>query len=200
MEESNQQILERPELATLEPRRVGNPWPLVLLMALATLSPLAACSTATDVDEADEVAIYSAVIRRIYTHDDTFGGTLNAPTVYVVSTTDDGAGDPDIERSEPRSISPAVQEGVVEALADLPADFFWVEDAADVLLEADTGAVNDDGVIVTLGNIHEEEDGSALVSGSIYIASLAAGGQTYIVEKIDDAWQITGTTGIQWMS
>lgn len=179
------------------------PW--ALLLALATLSLLAACTAAADDGEADEasadeVAIYSAVIRRIYTQDDTFGGTLNAPTVYVVSVTDDGIGDPDAGRSEPRSISPAVQEGIVEALADLPADIIWVDDAAAVPVEAETGAVSGDGVIVTLGNIHEQEDGSALVSGSIFIASLAAGGQTYILEQVDGVWQITGTTGVQWMS
>ena len=81
------------------PARHGYGLLLLALAALAALSLLAACTAATgDVAEADEVAIYSAVIRRIYTQDDTFGGTLNAPTVYLVSTTDDGAGDPDVER------------------------------------------------------------------------------------------------------
>lgn len=173
------------------------PWPFFL--GLVLLSLLAACSAGDDA-EADEVAVYSAVIRRIYTEDDTFGGTLNPPIVYLVSTTDDGIGDPDIEGSEPRSISPDTREGVVEALADLPAEFIWVEDAAAVPVDDDTGAVTGDGVILTLGNIHEQEDGSALVSGSIFIASLAAGGQTYILEQVDGAWTVTGTTGIQWMS
>jgi hypothetical protein len=178
----------------------GKIWLRILFLAFAVLSLLAACTAAADVAETDEVAIYSAVIRRIYTEDDTFGGTLNAPTVYVVSVTDDGIGDPDTEQSDPQSISPELQEGVVEALADLPADIIWVDDAATVAVEEDTGAVADSGVIVTLGNIHEQEDGSALVSGSIYIASLAAGGQTYIVEQVGGVWQVTGTTGIQWMS
>lgn len=173
---------------------------LVLLFSLLSLALLAACTAATDVVESDEVAIYSAVIRQIVTQDDTFGGTLNPPVVYVVRTTDDGVGDPDIEQSESRPISPAVQEGIVEDLADLPAEFIWVEDAAAVPVEVDSGAVSDDGVIVTLGNIHQQGDGSALVSGSIFIASLAAGGQTYVLEQVDGAWQVTGTTGVQWMS
>jgi hypothetical protein len=180
--------------------------PIVFLLSLAAVALflMAACTAAdmTESDEAsaDEVAVYSAVIRRIYTQDDTFGGTLNPPTVYLVSTTDDGAGDPDIEQAEPRAISQKVQAGIVEALADLPAEFIWIEDAAAVPVEADTGAVAGDGVIVSLGNIHQQDDGSALVSGSIFIAMLAAGGQTYIVEQVDGAWQITGTTGVQWMS
>ena len=80
---------------------------LVLLLSLLSLALLAACTAATDVAESDEVAIYSAVIRQIVTQDDTFGGTLNPPVVYVVGTTDDGVGDPDIEQSESRPISPA---------------------------------------------------------------------------------------------
>jgi hypothetical protein len=180
--------------------------PIVFLLSLAAVALflMAACTAAdmTESDEAsaDEVAVYSAVIRRIYTQDDTFGGTLNPPTVYLVSTTDDGVGDPDIEQAEPQAISQTVQAGIVEALADLPAEFIWIEDAAAVPVEADTGAVAGDGVIVSLGNIHQQDDGSALVSGSIFIAMLAAGGQTYIVEQVDGAWQITGTTGVQWMS
>ena len=42
--------------------------------------------------------------------------------------------------------------------------------------------------------------GAGHVSASIYIASLAAGGLTYIVERIDGAWQVVGDTGVRWMA
>jgi hypothetical protein len=32
------------------------------------------------------------------------------------------------------------------------------------------------------------------------VASLAAGGKTYIIEKKDGVWIITGTTGVEWIS
>jgi hypothetical protein len=35
---------------------------------------------------------------------------------------------------------------------------------------------------------------------SIYVAPLAAGGQTFVVERVDDTWQVTGTTGVVWIS
>jgi hypothetical protein len=34
----------------------------------------------------------------------------------------------------------------------------------------------------------------------IYIASMAVGGLTYIVERIDGVWQVVGDTGVRWMA
>lgn len=56
------------------------------------------------------------------------------------------------------------------------------------------------GAIITLGNIHPQEDGSAQAAGSIYVANLGAGGTTYVLEKTDGVWEITGRTGVSWMS
>ncbi len=175
-----------------------NKWVLLLLLVLVTVT---ACTESAPADtEADEVAVYSAVVQRIYNQDDTFGGALQAPKVHIVATTDDSVGDPDIEQSEPKSLSETVQEQIVDELADLPAQVNWVDDASAVPLDPATGEAADGGVIITLGNLHVQEDGSLLVSASIYIASLAAGGQTYIVEQVNGGWEITGTTGVAWMS
>jgi hypothetical protein len=120
--------------------------------------------------------------------------------MYILTKTDDSVGDPDIEQSESQSLSTAVQTDITLALAHLPAELIWVEDKTAVPLDPATGAVADNGVILTLGNIHSQRNGTVLVSGSIYIDFLAAGGQTYILEKVDGVWQINGTTGVQWVS
>jgi hypothetical protein len=52
----------------------------------------------------------------------------------------------------------------------------------------------------TLGNIHPQADGTLLVSASIYVASLAAGGQTFILEEKAEGWTVTGATGVTWIS
>ena len=180
-------------------RFVGASRKLVLLPILVLIMATA-CTADLTLSEPDEVAIYSAVIHRIYTEDDTFGGTFNAPTVYLVATTDDGVGDPEIEQSEPRTLSESVQEDIVDNLTELPTRIVWVDDTSAVAQAPTSGAVIDDGVIMTIGNIHLQSDGSVLVSGSIYIANMASGGQTYIVEKVNGAWEITGTTGFAWIS
>lgn len=170
------------------------------LLLLFGLIILPACAKVPALSEQDEVEIYTAVIDQLYTQDDTFGGTFQAPDVYILTQTDDSVGDPDIEQAESQTLSPTVQTEITHALAHLPTNIIWVDDETAVPLDPATGAVTNNGVILTLGNIHNQRNGEVLVSSSIYVASLAAGGQTYIVEKVDGDWQITGTTGVQWIS
>lgn len=185
--------------------RIKLAWLWLFAIALALL---VACSPTTtgggggmEDNEADDTAeMYAAVIRQIYTEDDTFGGTLQAPTLYVVRTTNDAAGAPEAEQSEPVVLSEEVTAEITELLQDLPAELVWVDTFEDVELDPETGAVSNEGAIIQLGNVHHQDDGSAQVSGSIYVANLAAGGQTYILEETDDEWAITGDTGMGWIS
>ena len=172
----------------------------VVWLFILGLITLTACTATPTYSEADQAAIYAAVIQRVYTEDDTFGGTLNPPTLYIVRTTDDSMGDPDLEQSAPKLLSEALQSSISQAVADLPTQLVWVDDRTKVPVDATTGAVSDKGAIITLGNIHPQKDGSALVSGSIYVAMLAAGGQTYVVEQVNGTWQVSGNTGVLWMS
>jgi hypothetical protein len=120
--------------------------------------------------------------------------------VYILTNTDDSVGDPDIEQTGSQALSTAVQTEITRVLAHLPTQIIWVDDKTAVPMDTTTGAVANNGVIITLGNIHSQKNGTAQVSGSIYIASLAAGGQTYLLEQVNGVWQISGTTGVQWIS
>ena len=161
---------------------------------------LIACTRAPTLTEADEVAIYTAVIEQLYTHDDTFGGTYQAADTTILSQTDDSVGDPEIEQLEPQVLATAVQDKITAALAHLPTNIIWVASMTAVSLDSATGAVANNGIIITLGNIQPQSDSTVFVSGSIYVGSLAAGGQTYILEQAAGGWQIKSTTGIQWIS
>jgi len=165
---------------------------LILFTACSSSSPAA---LTTD----DEVAIYSAVVRQVAGQDDTFGGTLVKPVIYILSETSDAAGDPSAAGSESRALPAEVQDGVSAALSDLPSTLIWVADRGQVALN-DDGSVADGGVIITLGNIHTQESGEVHIAGSIYIGNLAAGEQTYVLEEQDGAWAITGNTGVEWIS
>lgn len=169
------------------------------LLMMITLA-LAGCQAAATLTAADEAAVYAAAIREQYGPDDTFGGTLQAPILYLVSQTDDGIGDPDLEEEQSRTLPESLQDELATRLSDLPAVIVWVPDQADVPLDADSGTVADGGVIIRLGNLHPQSDGSVLVSTSIYVAGLAAGGQTYVVEQVNGDWTVTGNTGVQWIS
>ena len=156
--------------------------------------------SAENISKADQVGIYTAVIRQQYTVDDTFGGTLNAPVTYIVNTTNDAIGDPNGNKSDPVILSESVQRQIATNLRDLPTQIIWVDSSSQVSIDPQTGIVNGDGVIITLGNIHPKVDGSVYVPSSIYIANLAAGGQTYVVHTSGESWSIKGTTGVQWIS
>lgn len=163
--------------------------------------PLGACrSTSSKPTEQDTIAIYQTVIKQMYRSDDTFGGALEKPALYIVRATNDSAGDPSLGPSEPVLLSETVQEGISDALADLPTTVIWVDSFNQVKLDPAGGFVSNKGVIITLGNINYENKDKALVSASIYVANLAAGGKTYILEKQNGIWAITGTTGVEWIS
>ena len=189
-------IVEREVVMVPEPPKTPTPTPIG---PPPIVSPLA--SPTPTPSEEDQAAVYAAVVRQLYTVDHTFGANPpNFPVVYLVRTTDDGVGDPDAPHADPRVLPESTQTAIVAALNDLPAEFLWVDGADEVPLDNNTGAVVGGGVIITLGNVHIQEGSSALVSAKLFFAMLGATGKTYILEQLNGAWQVTGDTGVQWMS
>jgi len=162
--------------------------------------PVPTPATLPPITLADQSAIYVAVVQQLYTVDHTFDEPPNFLAVYLVRATDDGVGDPDAPRTGSQVLPETVQTAVAEALADLPADFLWVDDANEVPREEKNGTVKDGGAIFTLGNIHLQTDGSALVSAELYFSALGAGGKTFVLQQVDGIWQVMGDTGVQWIS
>lgn len=147
-----------------------------------------------------EVRIYNTVIRRLAGQDDTFGGGLSKATIYLLRATNDGAGDPSAGRSQPVLLSAATQEAITAHLSDLSSRIVWLDSFDAVPREPKTGWVAEQGVVIEVGTIRFETPDRALVPGSIYIAPMAAGGTTYIVERQGGQWLVTGTSGVDWRS
>ncbi|MGE5601697.1 MAG: SH3 domain-containing protein, partial [Nitrososphaerales archaeon] len=146
----------------------------------------------------DETQILAAVIRRVYTVDDTFGGTSKLPVVYLLSV--DDVDETAIPYSSPARPLPApVQQGIVAALSDLPAQFKWVASAGEVKRDRNN-VVEGNAAIITVGKVQPQPDGSVRVSSSIYLGPMAAGGQTYVLQNQGGEWKVTSTTGSQWIS
>lgn len=146
----------------------------------------------------DETQILAAIVRQVYTVDDTFGGTSRLPTIYLLAV-DDAGGDAIPYSSPARPLPAPVQQGVVAALGDLPAQFKWVAGAGEVKRDQNN-AVAGNAAIITVGKVQPQPDGTVRVTASIYLSPLAAGGQTYILENQGGEWKVTGTTGAQWIS
>jgi hypothetical protein len=89
---------------------------------------------------------------------------------------------------------------VVEKIKDLPVAINLVESRDTAPVDAQNGSIDHgEGVIFTLGNIHPMKDGSVQVSASLYFNNMGSWGRTYILSKVDGAWQISGTTGVNWI-
>lgn len=147
----------------------------------------------------DEIAIYTAVIRTLAGPDDTFGGQLKKAIIYIPRTPNNVAAKPGSTGAVSFPLSTAIQQGITQALADLSSQIVWVDRTKDVPLGSDTSRVRNDGVIIEVGAI--TFDGMhAFVPGSIYVANLAAGGTTYIVEQQYGEWIVSGTNGEMWIS
>ena len=149
----------------------------------------------------DQIAIYAAAARQLYFKDNTMqGGSARFPSVYLVSITNDRAGDPNQPDARPLALDPDLRTGIASALGDIPASIAWVNTLEEVAKDSKTGAVLDSGLIMTFGNIQVQADGRIQLPASVYIASMAAGGQTYVLEKDNGEWQVTGNTGVSWIS
>jgi len=173
---------------------VGHCW----ISADAALTRPVVPSGSTGEAPIDETGILTAVIRQVYTVDDTFGGQGNFTTVYLLAVDDAETGAiPYVSKA--RSVLAPVQQGVLAALTDLPAQFRWIASAGEVPRD-NHNVVQGNGAIITLGNIQVQDDGTVQVAASIYVGMLAAGGQTYVLERDDGTWKVTGTTGAAWIS
>jgi len=155
---------------------------------------------ASSLELEDQADIYATVISQVYSKDHTFGSNPpDFPNLYLVYMTDDGAGGDFESPSIPHILPETLRLKIEERLSDLPTEIYWVSSFQEVPLEENSG-IKGGGAVIRVGNIHEAEAGAVQVTGSIYIANLAGGGRTYILEKRDGTWRITGDTGVIWMS
>lgn len=171
------------------PTPIRTPTPIVSHSPAPTAPSLVATEAPTPVPSLlsleDQVGIYTAVIRQLYTVDHTFGQDPQFPVVYLAAE----AGN---------AVDPAVEEGVLAALSSPSVRFEWMKDSASAPRD-ENGAVEGGGSIVSVGTIQPLTENKVTLDASIYIAPLAAGGYTYVLEKIDGVWQITDG-GMQWIS
>lgn len=143
----------------------------------------------------DQGAIYAAVIRQLYLVDYYSNEAPFSGDIYLVQWTDDGVGDPEAPRSDSRQLPAELQDSTVAGLEELPAKVRWIGNPDELSFMPETGEIVGGGVIITLGNVHDREDGSVLVSAAIYPGSGKGLGMTYLVQRADEAWQIIGDIG-----
>ena len=162
-------------------------------MSVKKLSPSA-------YDLKEQADIYATVIRQLYEIDHTFGSNPpDFPNLYLVYMTDDSVGGGLQGPPSSQVLPESLRIDIADRLSDLPAEIKWVSSFEEVPLE-ENRIVEGGGVVIRVGNINKGESDTVLVAGSIYIANLAAGGQTYVLVKQAGTWHIIGTSGPVWIS
>jgi hypothetical protein len=164
-----------------------------------TVSPIPSFITTVQ-SEQDNLTIYQAVTMEVLLSKDSYFQTTKNPIIFIIRYTNDAAGNPQLLHSKTECISENFQDSITSKLSDLDFKVFWIDNNEQAIANPETGRVKDNGMIVTLGNINFENANKALVPASYYLAPLGAGGRTYIVEKVDGVWTVTGFTGSVWMS
>jgi hypothetical protein len=174
--------------------RLGN----LAILPIIILILLVGCKNSNYTNK-DSIEIYQIIIHRIYSKDNSFGEAIDIKYLYIVNITSDNAGDPTITKQPNQKISKEIMDGVQSKLTDLPSKVIWINGYSDVLKGNLAGSVKD-GAIVTLGNIRLEKAKKVFVSISFHVSGIAGAGWTYILEKVDNEWNITGNTGTHWVS
>lgn len=195
------------------------------LLALLLLLAVTGCAGAGDADEtaapdggaggtptsdepmdqpelsgSDEAQIYAAAVRQIYNVDHSFGQPPGWPLVYLVGNTDDSMM-PDAPAAPPQRLTDGVQEAIVTGLADQPFEVIWIDEVDEAPIDPTNGQVAEgDGIIITLGNIHVQDDGSVQLPFFMTCGGLCGIGKTYVLNQVGDAWQVTGSVGPEIMS
>lgn len=139
-------------------------------------------------------AIYSAVIRQLVTNDASRGaGAIKR--VYVIDGAVGSAEDPQqsLSRQRPPRFDPAVKDGIITALSDLPPLTF-ISDRSAVVAGQGPGHVIHGGVLLTLGPIRGD-GGTVTVGNSYWINGLDGQWLTYVVQERATGWTIKGTAG-----
>jgi hypothetical protein len=179
----------------------------ILLLALLLLLAAAGCTATEDTNDTptpaeggDEAQIYAAAIRQIYNVDHSFGQSPGWPLVYVVSVTDDSAM-VDAPTTPSQTLSVDLQEAITAELSDQPFELIWIDGPEEVLIDPTNGQIaGGDGIIITLGNIHSQDDGSVQLPFFMTCGGLCGIGKTYVMGQAGDAWTVTGSVGPEIMS
>ena len=173
-----------------------------LILALLLLLAAAGCTVTGDInsnpnpaDTTDDAQIYAAAILEIHSF------ARSSSMVYLVTTTDDLAyADAPVAPSQ--KLPADLQEAITAELAGEPYELIWIEAFDD----APIGPINPenaegwhiadgDGIIITLGNIHPQDDNSVQLSFFMTCADLCGIGKTFVLNQSFKNWHITGSVG-----
>jgi len=171
---------------------------LVLLLLLAGSGCTAAQNTNDDPNPAeniDDAQIYAAAIREIHSF------ARSSDLVYLVTTTEDLV-NADTPTAPSQKVPAELQEAITAKLAGERYELIWIEAFDDAPIGPTNPKIAEgwhiaegDGIIITLGNIHPQDDGSVQLSFWMTCADVCGVGKTYVLNEYSNNWHVTGSVG-----
>jgi hypothetical protein len=140
----------------------------------------------------DEAAIYAVIISN-YKGLATWCAQTTNPRIYVMSHTDDTAGRNYYSPLNVALIDDEVQSTIDDLLSDLSIG--WKDGQWPDIDQLAPNGKPCSGAVIVLGNIYLRSDGPMQVINQAIWGNQASTCYTALVERINGAWQITGTTG-----
>lgn len=163
------------------PTPTPTPWVPTLTPTPVPIVPPGPAATPTPTLPAgDEAVVYAIVVRQILSFAQSVSELPQPLTLYLWPSTVDGLVVNEAPYAPSRVITVAEQQAVLAALGNGVADrVVW-----------DVPRREDGGAVVTLGNLHLQEDGALIVSATLYSQGLGSVGQVYVLEFAEETWQL----------
>jgi len=149
--------------------------------------------------EDDLAAMYAAVIRQLLTKDSA-NDVLDLANLYLVYVTRDATPIDPMAAPDPHVLTPALRDKIAAHLSDISSKIQWVASMANLPIEGTGATVAGGGVVVSLGNVRPGEAGTWQLYAGLYVSNLDGTGRVYILGNTDGTWQVTGDTGVAWVS
>ena len=184
-------------------RRIG------VSLVVAALA-LAGCGESTGTGPATEagsptaetgdrtVAVYAAVVRQLVTKDHTFEDEETPFERVFIDVHVDATGDPNAPGAHTpmgTRLSAEEQAAILRELVDLPRVEFVEDPDSVVVNEGDCAQViKGNGALVTLGPISGDAE-RVTVPNDMFPGCLGGVWLTYVLERTEGGWRVTGTEG-----
>jgi hypothetical protein len=175
------EVVEVERVVVVEPTAPPPPIPTPTPIAPPAIAPLPSPTPFALGDEAEQAAVYALAVRQLLAAgQEQLAGLPQPLVVHLQPITQDGLVDPRAPVSASRPLAPALQAAILDALADVEVGFSW-----------DVPATGAQTPIVTLGNLHPQDDGRLLLSANLYVVPDGGSlGQVFHFKLVDGAWRL----------
>lgn len=138
--------------------------------------------------------VYAAAIREIHSYNRS-SGAPGWSVVHVMTTADDLVyNDAPVVPSQKLPVD--LQEAITAELTNEPYKLVWIDSFEEAPLDqTNRKKTKDEGIIISLGNIHHQEDDSVLLSYFMVCGDLCGFGTTLVLNEYYNNWHVSGSIG-----